>query len=255
MKLKEKLVIKGKLKVETGLHIGGTKETFQIGGVDNPVIKIKRFGKRKEEPYIPGSSLKGKIRSLLERKKGNIQVIITYLNSENKSVGKIKKAYKEVNEKDFIEIPEEYNQKGAKKIEVKAMPCKCGKCEICTLFGSHDPQTTTRPTVLIFRDAYLVGPPNENLTEIKTENVIDRVKGTAEHPRQMERVIPGTEFNVEIILNVYEVGDVGKLLKMLKEGFELLQDDYLGGSGTRGYGKVNVSEIIGAIKQELGKLK
>lgn len=218
MKLKEKVVIKGKLKVKTGLHIGGTKESFQIGGLDNPVIRIKRFDKNKSEPYIPGSSLKGKIRCLLERKHG--------------------------------------------KFKENGEPCGCGSCEICKLFGQHKPKKEEKiksPTRLIFRDAYLAREVNDEqlkeLTEIKTENVIDRIKGTAENPRQIERVVPGTEFDVEIIMNVYEGDDVERLLNMLKEGFELLQNDYLGGSGTRGYGKVDVSEIIGAIEQELKKLK
>jgi len=259
MKLKNKIVIKGNLKVETGLHIGGTKETFQIGGLDNPVIKIKKM-KKKEEPYIPGSSLKGKIRSLLEREKGEIEVKITYFSKQNnKIVGETKKKYKEITEKDLKEIPEEYKSKGANDLEIKANPCNCGICKICTLFGSSSAKTTKRPSILIFRDAYSAKPLNEEelkeITEIKTENVIDRIKGTAENPRQIERVVPGTEFEVEVILNVYEGDDdVKKHLESLKEGFELLQNDYLGGSGTRGYGKVDVSDIIKAIDEEIGKI-
>ncbi|MCM8825814.1 MAG: type III-A CRISPR-associated RAMP protein Csm3, partial [Candidatus Omnitrophica bacterium] len=58
-----KAVIKAAIKVETGLRIGGSSTGVKIGGVDQPVISDP-FGK----PYIPGSSLKGKLRSLIERK-------------------------------------------------------------------------------------------------------------------------------------------------------------------------------------------
>lgn len=256
MRLKDKIRIQGKLKVVTGLHIGGIKESFQIGGLDNPVIKIKKFKEKRKElyvPYIPGSSLKGKIRSLIERNKGDIKVIISYLDKNNRVKGKKEKKYKDLKEDDLKKIPEKYKE--AEKIDVKAEPCSCGECAICILFGSGSSKTIKRPAVLIFRDAYLSNIENMNITEIKTENVINRVKGTAEHPRQIERVVPGTEFDVEIVFNVYDGDDVKKLLNTLKEGFELLQKDYLGGNGTRGYGKVDVSEIINDIDQKIQEIK
>jgi CRISPR type III-A-associated RAMP protein Csm3 len=58
-----KVVITGGIRLVTGLHIGGAAAGLDIGGVDNPIIRhpVTR------EPYIPGSSLRGKIRALLER--------------------------------------------------------------------------------------------------------------------------------------------------------------------------------------------
>ncbi|MEM4330576.1 MAG: type III-A CRISPR-associated RAMP protein Csm3 [Candidatus Pacearchaeota archaeon] len=212
MKLKEQYLIKGKIKVLTGLCISGEKETFRIGGLDNSVIKLKNG-----EPYIPGSSLKGKIRCLLERKE------------------------------DLKE------------------PCSCGECNICILFGSSKTETTKRPNVLIFRDAFLEKKDREKeeiekLFEIKTENVINRITGKSMNLRIIERVVPGTEFEVEIVFNEYEGDNHIGLLEKLKEGFELLSNDYLGSSGTRGYGKVDVTEVIRSIegvielfkKQEVG---
>lgn len=57
-----KFIISGILECVTGTRIGGTQEKFEIGGIDNPVIKDPLT----DLPYIPGSSLKGKLRHLLE---------------------------------------------------------------------------------------------------------------------------------------------------------------------------------------------
>src|SRR6187401_1134944 len=65
LKLIGKLVIEGELHCETGLHVGAGKGSLEIGGADNPVVK-DAFGR----PYIPGSSLRGKLRSLLEHASG-----------------------------------------------------------------------------------------------------------------------------------------------------------------------------------------
>src|SRR6202158_3439962 len=60
-----KLILEGDLECQTGLHIGAGKGSLEIGGADNPVVK-DAFGL----PYIPGSSLRGKLRSLLENALG-----------------------------------------------------------------------------------------------------------------------------------------------------------------------------------------
>jgi CRISPR-associated protein Csm3 len=199
------LKINGTLEVKTGLHIGGIKETIKIGGQDAPVIKIK-IGKN-DIPYIPGSSLKGKLRHLLENK-----------YSENDET-------------------------------------------IKNIFGSSG-ENSSRGKV-IFRDAHLSNineylDENGNLIkekifEIKPENKIDRTTGKAEHPRFIERVIPGTKFDIELVVIFKENDEKNKILEKLKEGFELLQNDYLGGSGTRGYGKVDVQDIINKIDNEIKK--
>jgi CRISPR-associated protein Csm3 len=197
------LKINGTLEVKTGLHIGGIKETIKIGGQDAPVIKIK-IGKN-DIPYIPGSSLKGKLRHLLENK------------------------YSENNE------------------------------TIKNIFGSGG-ENSSRGQV-IFRDAHLSNINEyldengniikEKIFEIKPENKIDRTTGKAEHPRFIERVIPGTKFDIELVVIFKENDKKNKILEKLKEGFELLQNDYLGGSGTRGYGKVDVQDIINKIDNEI----
>ncbi len=198
MKLIEKKVLTGTITLETGLHIGGAKTALDIGGLDLPVIKTP-----KGVPYIPGSSLKGKIRSLLAKKEGSMDV--------KTDSHLLRKMFGGVEDKD-------------KKQEI---------------------------TRLIFRDAYLDEekfrqdfPEKEvkletDYTEIKTENTIDRPTGKAKHPRTIERVPAGAVFHFEIILDKYQE-DTEDFIGKLKEGFDLLQNDYLGGSGTRGYGKVKI---------------
>lgn len=207
MKLHKKIIVNGTLELLTGLHIGDSKENAEIGGVDSPVVRRKD----NNEPYIPGSSLKGKMRALLE--------IATGSNAESNF--KITSYSKE------------------------------GK-DIPVLFGSAGDDGM--PSRILVRDANLTSEWAKKLkeseftdmpySEIKFENVINRIKGTAEHPRQIERVPAGAMFDVEFVINIVgesqaEAQENEKnFLSLLKGGIALLEDDYLGGSGTRGYGKV-----------------
>lgn len=200
-RLIKKIKIQYTIKVLTGLHIGGSSDNVEIGGIDNPVIKL---GDGK--PYIPGSSLKGKIRSLLEQSK------------EATTVG--------------------------------------DNSEINKLFGSaaDNKSNEATPSKVIFRDFYLTKDSVEELknsdylpmpyTENKYENVvIDRLTGKAQHLRQTERVPAGAKFEGEIILNIWDSDTEQDFITMLKDGISLLENDYLGGSGSRGYGQVKLEEI------------
>lgn len=192
-KLIKKIRVRTVIELLTGLHIGGNGDNIEIGGIDNPVIKIAT---RDNQPYIPGSSLKGKIRCLLEQIAGSAEV--------------------------------------------------GGNDEINNLFGFSKKNISSK---LIVRDAYITEESAlrlrkcDNLdmpyTEGKWENVIHRVKGTAEHPRQTERVPAGVYFDAEFVINVWDTdGDGSNLVDLLKRGINALENDYLGGSGTRGYGQV-----------------
>ncbi len=229
--LKGFLTLKYKIEVLTGLHIGGSKESIEIGGVDNPVIKLKTFRLNDDKflsdvPYIPGSSLKGKIRSLLELAK-------------NKPVDRFKKYQKE-HEKDF---------KWDKAIEYAGKPCDCGECEICKLFGTGGDKVK-EPIRLRFSEFYPTKDTidmwktylGEVYTEMKTENVINRITSTAQHPRHTERVIANSTFEGDITFRVFE-GDGKELIETLEKGIKLLEKDYLGGSGSRGYGRVKIQLI------------
>ena len=196
-KLTKKIRINTSINLITGLHIGGSGDNVEIGGIDNPVIKIAT---KDNQPYIPGSSLKGKMRCLLEQIAGSAKV--------------------------------------------------GGNSAINNLFGYSQ---TNQPSKLIVRDAMLTESSSiklrecENLdmpyTEGKWENVIDRVKGTAEHPRQTERIPAGVSFEVEFVINVWDDDNETELVDLLKKGINALENDYLGGSGSRGYGQIRFGEL------------
>ena len=201
MKLYKKIFKTGTLTLITGLHIGDSGDTSGIGGVDSPIIRRKD----NNEPYIPGSSLKGKMRSLLD---------IAHGQSDTSRNG------------DHI---------------------------IGRLFGNID-KAKGVPSRLIVRDAYLSRDSEDKLansdftdmpySEVKFENVINRIKGTAEHPRQIERVPAGAIFNVEYVINILGETDEEaykneqEFLALFDAGIKLLEDDYIGGSGSRGYGQI-----------------
>jgi len=216
-KLIHKIQINCTLQLITGLHIGGSKENVEIGGIDTPVIKMATI---KDQPYIPGSSLKGKIRSLLEQIAG-----VTEVGGGTKRNGK---------NYSYSDKPEAVKN-------------------IIDVFGFANDE---KPSKIIFRDAYISNSSldlleeAENLdmpyTENKFENTIDRVTGVTKRGgvRQIERVPAGVSFDIEIIINVWDTKEDGeKSLELLKKGIHALENDYLGGSGSRGYGQVKFSEL------------
>jgi CRISPR-associated protein Csm3 len=209
-------LIQGTIACETGLRIGGSTENIEIGGMENPIIRHPITG----EPYIPGSSLKGKVRSLLEYRLDR---------RDRRGVSK------------------------GKSGRDNGEPCECGQCPICRVFGPHkNTQHDLGPTRALFRDARLTEASKKMLqeaqsakgvfyAEVKTENMIDRRTGVAEHPRTQERVPAGTEFQFEISVRIFQDDHENDILDLLKQGLELLQQDYLGASGSRGYGKVSLT--------------
>ena len=207
-KLYGKIIFKGVIKALTGLHVGASKETMEIGGLDSPVIKNPVTG----EPYIPGSSLKGKLRSLLEMK----------LHTEK-----------------GLEFNHEMRVGGS---VIRLHVCKAHdeaiKCEVCRVFGSSG--DTNFPARIKVRDAEFTEYSREfteNEMEIKFENSLDRIT-SASNPRQVERVPAGAEFEFEIIYNVEDPDQLEDDIRNLLSTMELLEDDALGGHGSRGYGKV-----------------
>lgn len=207
LQLSKYVKIEGTLTCKTGLRIGGSKEEIEIGGMDNPIIREPVNGL----PYIPGSSLKGKLRSLLEYKYG--------------------------------------------KVGPEGRPCGCARedCLVCRVFGPHfQPRHNLGPSRILVRDATLTEESRTTLeklqeqglryAEVKTENIIDRRTGIAAQGglRTMERVPAGTKFDFSISLRIFEGDPEDQLVSFVKEGLSLLQDDALGGSGSRGYGWVKL---------------
>jgi len=221
MQLKTYLTLRGTLRCVTGLRIGGAAETIEIGGLDNPIIKHPLTGL----PYVPGSSLKGKMRSLLELRLDKIDPRPEVDGIRNRDYGEVHR-------------PGGYG-------------CEGEVCPICRMFGSNAGEGQVGPARLIVRDAYLTDEwegkiqekllAGERVTEIKYENTINRITAMA-NPRPMERVPAGVKFAFEIGYRVFDTGDGGetdqRLFQRVIEGLQLVATDTLGGSGSRGYGKV-----------------
>ncbi len=250
-KFKGKYIIEADLRCLTGLLIGGTIEGIEIGGIYNPVIRDPLT----DYPYIPGSALKGKLRSLLEwvvKKENGKTPVEDQIDKFNKDKEKREEKLKNQGNSDK-EIKKEID-----KMKPSVLPCKCGKCDVCIVFGSAAEAPSEGPTRLTVRDAF---PTEKNqkesedqsefedtiekwqkwlgegiYTELKTENVIDRITSEA-MPRTMERIPKGSVFNIEMIYDIYKTSDKTKL-KNIFLAMALLEDSTLGGSGTRGYGKV-----------------
>ncbi|RUM49024.1 MAG: type III-A CRISPR-associated RAMP protein Csm3 [Hydrogenothermus sp.] len=227
--------IKADLTCITGLHIGGSKETFEIGGIDNPVIKtpisIKLNDNREIKegmPYIPGSSLKGKIRSLLEWQYGLVKAKVEEKNGKVEVKSEFipnDETQKNLNDVAIVfgvgaSMPEDYKHLAPQPVRIK-------------VFDAYP----TSETIRKWEEELGAGL----YTEVKWENKIDRITSTA-MPRQQERVPAGSSFEVEILYEVFEEKDYERL-KIVFEGMKRLEDNYLGGGGSRGNGRVKFENI------------
>ncbi len=219
-----KVILKGEMELKTGLHIGASKETMKIGGIDSPVVRDPIT----DYPYIPGSSLKGKLRSLWEK--------VSSKEDSFYNMSEIKRHECELVDQGKEEA-KSYKFKSRAEIE---------NCPVCSIFGTAKGDIPSR---IIVRDLHLTEKSKENLkkidtglkyTEWKFENAIDRITAQAS-PRQIERVPAGSVFGFEIIYNVENKSNVERDLKNIQRCLDLLKEDYLGGQGSRGYGKVEFS--------------
>jgi len=219
-----KFILNCHILCKTGLHIGGTAIGMEIGGVDNPVIKDPLS----DTPMIPGSSLKGKLRSLTEWHLGLIA------EHEKHKGGYQAYACKEL--KDPIDKSNDTERWERALV-------------LARLFGpatdDNDVRKTAGPSRLIVRDAFLTEPFKTRLqnmlgmglfTELKYENALDRVTAEA-NPRPIERVPAGSEFELTLILDCYEESDK-KLFRPLFTAMSLLEHSSLGGGGSRGNGQI-----------------
>lgn len=216
MKLTNIIEIKAKLVLKTGLHIGAGDSEMHIGGVDNTVIKNPIT----QSPYIPGSSLKGKIRSLLEWRSGDVK-------ESPLSLKDLPNATNPNNVKDILRL---FGVTGDRKND-DALLRELGVSR------------------LAFWDCHLnadweakIKGDNLSLTEAKSENTINRITATADNPRQTERVPAGAEFDFKLTMRQFE-GDSDALVALVLKGLRLLELDSLGGSGSRGYGKVEFQDL------------
>jgi CRISPR-associated protein Csm3 len=221
-----KLILEGEIQCHTGLHIGAGKGSLEIGGADNPVVK-DAFG----IPYIPGSSLRGRLRSLLEQTLG-------------------------------LAVPSELVYLSKRKgQEVRIHHSDRPDDEVCILFGRNPGRiekvtgeaieaASATPARLTVYDAPLIVDSitpqmrenlDDELTEVKSENAVDRITSQA-NPRTLERVPSGARFRFRMVLDVLCPEDK-PLLGRVAEALRLLEDDALGGGGSRGSGRVAFSNL------------
>jgi len=206
-----KYLVTGYIRAETGLRVGGATEGIEIGGVDNPVIRDPLS----DRPYIPGSSLKGKLRHLVEWSLGSIK---------------------------WQEKHKGYTAHS------------CGDCDACVIFGVSSDEEPVRqkagPSRLTVRDAFPTSSTvslwerwlGENIyTELKSENYLDRITSRAD-PRTMERVPAGSKFSFEMIFDLYLEADRSRFAQVLRAMY-LLENSALGGSGSRGHGQVKFTDL------------
>lgn len=221
-----KLVLEGEIQCQTGLHIGAGKGSLEIGGADNPVVK-DAFG----IPYIPGSSLRGRLRALLEQSLG-------------------------------LAVPNELVYLSKRKgQEVRIHQSDRPDDEICVIFGRNPGRVekvtgdaieapVATPARLTVYDAPLVVDSittqmrenlDDELTEVKSENAVDRITSQA-NPRTLERVPAGARFRFRMVMDVLCPEDK-PLLARVAEGLRLLEDDALGGGGSRGSGRIALNGL------------
>lgn len=200
-----KLIIEGKLTLKTGMHINAGNAFAAIGAVDSVVVRDTVSNR----PYIPGSTLKGKMRFLLARSfKGENNMC--ELKEEDIAIGRLfGQSVTVLSRLQFIDIF--FNEDSANKID------------------SLD------------TDLYL--------TEIKFENTIPRKGDKNANPRQLERVPAGAEFDFKLVYNVENANEVEEDFKNINQCLRLLEADYLGGHGTRGYGRVEFSPLTITYKE------
>ncbi len=219
-----KVVIRGIIRTLTGLHIGAGREGVEIGALDNPVI-VEPVTK---QPYIPGSSIKGKMRSLLEKREAlKVEDPASFFNRDM----------------------------GRRGFPIRIHVCETKeeayRCPVCRLFGSsggRDERGSNFPSRLRTRDSYLTAYSEALLrssdtdllyTEIKYENALDRITAAA-NPRPIERIPPDVDFTFEVVYDVEDLGQLEEDLQNLAYCLSVLEDDHLGGHGSRGYGKVKI---------------
>lgn len=257
-----KLRINTTLNAETGLHIGGSGENLDIGGIDKPVIRDPIT----QQPYLPGSSLKGKLRSTLER----------FLNKPlNRAGGSgtfryesddLLDGYTEISEGRYVayegastcEVSRLFGSTGGSNCWIKTTDAEAAglvdtNSKTATIEGEAYTKVKGRnaPARLIVRDCHLLDESVKQLgridtglymTEWKFENGIDRITSAA-NPRQLERVPAGAKFTFELVYTVEDETQAVKDLQNLAIALSILEDDALGGHGSRGYGKVTFSNF------------
>lgn len=218
MQLKAINQITGQIVLVTGLHIGAGNEEVHIGGIDNGVIKHPHT----QQPYIPGSSLKGKMRSLLEWRSGAVKEKPLSFDSLKESMSEEKKKQVKMIVQLFGASGDSQNDANAQEIGITRL-----SFWDCCLNEDWKKQ---------------ISDNNWLYTEAKSENTINRITGTADNPRQTERVPADAVFDFKLGMKVLDESE-NAFVETVLAGLKLLELDGIGGSGSRGYGKIKFENL------------
>src|SRR5580700_7506027 len=226
LKLIGKLILEGEMRCETGLHVGAGKGSLEIGGSDNPVVK-DAFGR----PYVPGSSLRGKIRSLLEQTSGMaVPSELVYLSRRK---GQEVRIHQSDRPDDEICLLFGRNPGRMERVQGEALESSSASPARLAVYDAPlDPESIT---------AQMRENLDDEITEVKSENAIDRITSQA-NPRTLERVPAGARFHVRMVLDVLCEEDKALAARLI-EGLRLLEDAALGGGGSRGSGRVRFANL------------
>jgi CRISPR-associated protein Csm3 len=226
LKLIGKLILEGEMHCETGLHVGAGKGSLEIGGADNPVVKDAHG-----RPYVPGSSLRGRIRALLEQATG--MAVPSELVFISKRKGQEVRIHQSDRPDDEICVlfgrsPGRMEKVGGGDVDSNhATPARLSVFDAPLIDGSITPQ---------MRESL-----DDELTEVKSENAIDRITSQA-NPRTLERVPAGAKFRIRMVVDILCPEDAS-LPALVVQGLRLLEDDALGGGGSRGSGRVSFGNL------------
>lgn len=207
MSIKKIIEFNGTMTIKSGVHIGGNDNGTKVGGCDNPVIRNPLTN----DPYIPGSSIKGALRSCAEK-------MPAY-------AGKIRNG--------------------------KPCGCGQETCMVCKLFGAHmNMRAASGEPRLIVRDMNLSpdfldrvmesGGSRSDIIETKTSTMIDRSTNTAAGGsfHNMERVAAGTVFDCSFSLKVMDKDNEAELINFFKKCLSIVEATGIGGKVTSGSGQV-----------------
>src|ERR1700734_2632441 len=226
LKFLGKLILEGELHCETGLHVGAGKGSLEIGGSDNPVIK-DAFGR----PYIPGSSLRGRLRALLEQSSGlAVPSELVYLSKRR---GQEVRIHQSDRPDDEICLLFGRSPGRAERMEGEELHTRAASPARLTIYDA--------PLEADSITAQMRENLDDEITEVKSENAIDRITAQA-NPRTLERVPAGARFKVRMIVDVLCEEDKALVARVL-EGLRLLEDDALGGGGSRGSGRIRFGNL------------
>ncbi|MFP4412360.1 type III-A CRISPR-associated RAMP protein Csm3 [Coleofasciculus sp.] len=257
-----KFRLQSTLVVKTGLHIGGGGENLDIGGLDKPVVRDPLT----QYPYLPGSSIKGKLRSILERFYNKPLNLAGSRDTYRYESDDWVDGYSQVDSGDPIAYQGaricpisrlfgstgganfwvESNLRRQEDLEVVESQGRVVTREIDGVEYTQIKRGRNHPARLIIRDCHLQEESAKKLqrvdtrlymTEWKFENGIDRVTAAA-NPRQIERVPADSRFEFELVYTVEDVQQGVEDLQNIAVALSILEDDALGGHGSRGYGKV-----------------